>query len=61
MGHERFGSFGLATPPARKAISADEAIALLKRGEAKAGSLQSQLDFLQAAAELDDAIGRTPR
>src|SRR5690348_9689146 len=39
MGHERFGSFGLATPPARKAIPADEAIALLKRGEAKAGSL----------------------
>ena len=29
--------------------------------EAKAGSLQSQLDYLQAAAELDDAIGRTPR
>jgi outer membrane protein TolC len=29
--------------------------------EAKAGALQAQLDFLQAAAELDDAIGRTPR
>jgi outer membrane protein TolC len=29
--------------------------------EAKAGSLQSRLDYLQAAAELDDAIGRTPR
>jgi outer membrane protein TolC len=29
--------------------------------EAQAGSLQSQLDYLQAAAELDDAIGRTPR
>lgn len=29
--------------------------------EAKAGSLQSQLDYLQAAAELEDAIGRTPR
>jgi len=29
--------------------------------EAKAGSLQSQLDYLQAAAELDDAVGRTPR
>jgi outer membrane protein TolC len=29
--------------------------------EARAGSLQSQLDYLQAAAELDDAIGRTPR
>ena len=29
--------------------------------DAKAGSLQSQLDYLQAAAELDDAIGRTPR
>ncbi|RAZ89268.1 FAD-binding oxidoreductase [Mesorhizobium hawassense] len=39
MGDRRFGSFGRATPPARKAIAADEAIALLKRGEAKAGSL----------------------
>lgn len=39
MRQERFGSFGLATPPACKAIPADEAIALLKRGEAKAGSL----------------------
>ena len=29
--------------------------------EAKAGSLQSQLEYLQSAAELDDAIGRTPR
>jgi len=29
--------------------------------EAKAASLQSQLDYRQAAAELDDAIGRTPR
>jgi outer membrane protein TolC len=29
--------------------------------EARAGSLQSQLDYLQAAAELDEAIGRTPR
>jgi len=29
--------------------------------EAKAGSLQSHLDYLQAAAELDDAIGRAPR
>jgi len=29
--------------------------------EAKAASLQSQLDYLQAAAELEDAIGRTPR
>jgi outer membrane protein TolC len=29
--------------------------------ESRAGSLQSQLDYLQAAAELDDAIGRTPR
>lgn len=39
MGDSRFGSFGLATPPARKAMPVDEAIALLKRGEAKAGSL----------------------
>ena len=29
--------------------------------EAQAGMLQSQLDFLQAAAEMDDALGRTPR
>jgi outer membrane protein TolC len=29
--------------------------------EAKSGMLQSQLDYLQAAAEMDDAIGRTPR
>jgi outer membrane protein TolC len=28
--------------------------------EAKAGMLQSQLDYLQAAAEMEDAIGRTP-
>jgi outer membrane protein TolC len=29
--------------------------------EAQAGMLQSQLDFLQAAAEMNDALGRTPR
>jgi outer membrane protein TolC len=29
--------------------------------EAKAGMLQSQLDYLQAAAEMDNAVGRTPR
>src|SRR5262249_24335052 len=29
--------------------------------EAKAGMLQSQLDYLQAAAEMDDATGRMPR
>jgi outer membrane protein TolC len=28
--------------------------------EAKAGMLQSQLDYLQAVAEMDDAIGRAP-
>ncbi|CDX12694.1 FAD linked oxidase [Mesorhizobium sp. ORS 3324] len=39
MGSERFGSFGLATPPARRAIAADKAIALLKSGAAKPGSL----------------------
>ncbi|WP_296743903.1 FAD-binding oxidoreductase [Mesorhizobium sp.] len=39
MGGERFGSFGLATPPARHAIAADEAIALLKSGAAQPGSL----------------------
>lgn len=39
MGQERFGSFGRATPPARKAIAADEAIALLKSGAARPGSL----------------------
>jgi FAD/FMN-containing dehydrogenase len=39
MDAKRFGSFGLATPPARRAISADEAIALLKSGAAKPGSL----------------------
>ncbi|TPI15948.1 FAD-binding oxidoreductase [Mesorhizobium sp. B4-1-3] len=39
MGQERFGSFGLATPPARKAIPGDEAIAILKNGKASPGSL----------------------
>jgi outer membrane protein TolC len=29
--------------------------------DAKAGSLQSQLDYLQASAELEAAIGRTPK
>jgi outer membrane protein len=29
--------------------------------EAQAGMLQSQLDYLQAAAEMDEAIGQTPR
>ncbi|WP_292217171.1 FAD-binding oxidoreductase [Mesorhizobium sp.] len=38
-GGERFGSFGLATPPARHAIPADHAVALLKSGAAKPGSL----------------------
>ncbi|TIT74042.1 MAG: FAD-dependent oxidoreductase, partial [Mesorhizobium sp.] len=38
-GGERFGSFGLATPPARHSIPADDAIALLKSGAAKPGSL----------------------
>ena len=36
---ERFWSFGLATPPAPRAIHAADAIALLKGGEAKEGSL----------------------
>lgn len=35
----RFQSFGLATPPAPRAIHADDAIALLKGGQAKDGSL----------------------
>ncbi len=39
MDAKRYGSFGLATPPARRAISADEAIALLKGGAARSGSL----------------------
>ncbi|WP_027167121.1 FAD-binding oxidoreductase [Mesorhizobium sp. WSM3224] len=39
MGIERFGSFGLATRPARKAIPADEAIALLNSRAAGPGSL----------------------
>ncbi|TPN81425.1 FAD-binding oxidoreductase [Mesorhizobium sp. CU2] len=39
MQARRLGSFGLATPPARRAIPADEAIALLKSGAAKPGSL----------------------
>lgn len=39
MGGERFGSFGLTTPPARRAMPADEAVALLKSGAAKPGSL----------------------
>lgn len=33
------GSFGLATPPAREVISADEAVDLLVSGKARAGSL----------------------
>ncbi|RWK19217.1 MAG: FAD-binding oxidoreductase [Mesorhizobium sp.] len=37
-GGERFGSFGLATPAARQAIPADDAIALLKSGAAKPDS-----------------------
>ncbi|RWG82029.1 FAD-binding oxidoreductase [Mesorhizobium sp.] len=37
-GGERFGSFGLATPAARQAIPADDAIALLKGGAAKPDS-----------------------
>ncbi|WP_095199773.1 FAD-binding oxidoreductase [Mesorhizobium carmichaelinearum] len=36
---DRFRSFGLATPPAARAIHADDAIALLKGGQAKEGSL----------------------
>lgn len=39
VGSERFGSFGLATPPARRAIPANDAIALLKSGAAQPGSL----------------------
>ena len=36
---ERFQSFGLATPPAPRAILADDAIVLMKSGGAKNGSL----------------------
>ncbi|AEH88272.1 FAD-binding oxidoreductase [Mesorhizobium opportunistum] len=36
---ERFRSFGLATPPAPRAIQADDAIALLKAGQAGEASL----------------------
>ncbi|MFD1982911.1 FAD-dependent oxidoreductase [Mesorhizobium newzealandense] len=36
---ERFPSFGLATPPAPRAIGADDGIALLKGGQAKPASL----------------------
>jgi FAD/FMN-containing dehydrogenase len=39
MGDSRLGSFGLATPPARRAIPASEAMALLKRGAPTPGSL----------------------
>ncbi|KUM26245.1 FAD-linked oxidase [Mesorhizobium loti] len=39
MGGDRFGSFGLATQLARQAMPADEAIALLRSGTAKPGSL----------------------
>jgi FAD/FMN-containing dehydrogenase len=39
MATERFPSFGLATPSASRAIGADEAIVLLKGGQAKPGSL----------------------
>ncbi len=39
MGGERFGSFGQATPPARRAIPAQEAVALLKSGAARPGTL----------------------
>ncbi|TPL97548.1 FAD-binding oxidoreductase [Mesorhizobium sp. B2-3-10] len=36
---ERFQSFGLATPPAARAMHADDAIALLKGGQARQASL----------------------
>ncbi|TIT45621.1 MAG: FAD-binding oxidoreductase, partial [Mesorhizobium sp.] len=36
---ERFQSFGLATPPAARAMPADDAIALLKGGQARQASL----------------------
>lgn len=39
MAAERFPSFGLATPPAPRAIGADHGIALLKGGQAKPASL----------------------
>jgi FAD/FMN-containing dehydrogenase len=39
MGDGRFDSFGLATPPARNVISAEEAIALLTSGAAGPGAL----------------------
>jgi hypothetical protein len=37
------------------------AASLAQELEAKALLLQSRLDYVQAAAEMDKAIGRTPR
>jgi FAD/FMN-containing dehydrogenase len=39
MGGQGFGSFGLATPPARQVIPAQEAVELLETGAARPGSL----------------------
>ena len=39
MATERFRSFGLATPPAPRAIGAEDGIALLRGGQAKPASL----------------------
>jgi outer membrane protein TolC len=43
------------------ALGSQSMSSLAQELEAKAGMLQSQLDYLQAAAEMDDAVGRTPR
>jgi len=45
MAAERFPSFGLATPPAPRAIGADHGIALLKGGQAKPASLLDGVDL----------------
>ena len=42
------------------ALGSQSMSSLAQELEAKAGMLQSQLDYLQAAAEMDDAVGRTP-
>jgi outer membrane protein TolC len=42
------------------ALPSQSLTAVAQELEAKAGMLQSQLDYLQAAAAMEDAIGRTP-
>ena len=43
------------------ALRSQSATTVAQELEAQAGMLQSQLEYLEAAAEMDDATGRTPR